>query len=98
MAIKVKAVRIGFYGQLRQPDDEFEVKSKSDVGKWMKVIGSAGAPASDGGEEQPKETAKELIEQINNSDDVEFIMSLKSDTRATVRKAAEERLAALSEG
>jgi hypothetical protein len=38
MAIKVKAVAVGFMGRLIQVGEEFEIDNKKQLGKWMKVI------------------------------------------------------------
>ena len=57
MSIKVRATRIGFYGSLKYPGDEFEV-TEADFQKpwtWVEVIDDGDEPAADGA---PKATAK----------------------------------------
>ena len=33
--MKVKAVKVGFYGQLRQVGEVFDIQSKKELGSWM---------------------------------------------------------------
>lgn len=47
MGIKVKATARGFYGQLREKGEEFEVADKTALGTWMEPIGKT-AKAEDG--------------------------------------------------
>lgn len=38
MGIKVKATQKGFYGTLREPGDEFEIRARGDFSKhWMEA-------------------------------------------------------------
>jgi hypothetical protein len=42
MAIKVKALELGFYdGKLRPEGAEFTVETKDELGRWMEVLGEA---------------------------------------------------------
>lgn len=34
--MKVTAIKAGFYGKLRKAGEEFTIKSKKDLGSWMK--------------------------------------------------------------
>lgn len=34
----VKAIKVGFYGELRKLNSEFEITSKKDLGSWMKPV------------------------------------------------------------
>jgi len=36
--MKVKAIKAGFYGELRKKNEEFAISSKKDLGSWMEVI------------------------------------------------------------
>lgn len=36
--MKVEAIKAGFYGCYRKPGDIFEIKSASDLGRWMKPL------------------------------------------------------------
>lgn len=38
MAIKVKAVKKGWFGGIREKGDVFEVESEEDLGSWMEVL------------------------------------------------------------
>lgn len=60
MALKVRAIRQGYYGKLRQPGDEFTVFRKEDMGSWMEVVEAprgkparAAADDSAGGDNSP---------------------------------------------
>lgn len=52
MGIKVRANAVGYFEQLRQPGDEFEIESKDQLGKWMDVVKTAKAKASTQAAEQ----------------------------------------------
>ncbi len=46
--IKVRAIRMGFYGNLRRREgQEFEVKSKAEIGNWMEVIKDESEPVKE---------------------------------------------------
>jgi hypothetical protein len=56
MTIRVRAKARGFYGKLREVDEEFSVEGKDDLGTWMEPIkdepkpkagAKPGGPASD---------------------------------------------------
>lgn len=51
MGIRVKALRRGYYGSLREEGDEFVVMKKQDLGTWMvevdKLPGRKGEPVAD---------------------------------------------------
>ena len=36
--MKVKATKVGFYGELRKVNDEFTISSKKDLGSWMEEV------------------------------------------------------------
>jgi len=36
--MKVKAIKIGFYGKIRKAGEEFEIKDKKELGSWMEEI------------------------------------------------------------
>lgn len=36
--MKVEAIKAGYYGRYRKPGDIFEIKSASDLGRWMKPL------------------------------------------------------------
>jgi hypothetical protein len=36
--VKVKAIKQGYYGVLREPGEEFEIESPTDKGSWMESI------------------------------------------------------------
>ena len=36
--MKVKAIKAGFYGELRKENEEFTIASKKDLGSWMQAI------------------------------------------------------------
>lgn len=103
MAIEVVAVAVGFYGKLREVGDHFTVKSKADIGRWMQPVnGETAQPESE--EAKPVEagskplSAKDIIALIADSDDIEFLNKQLTDERATVSRAATERLAELANG
>ena len=52
--MRVKATAPGFYGSLREVDDEFDIKGKEDLGNWMAEIAKPEAKAKPG----PKPAAK----------------------------------------
>ncbi|HDS1537452.1 MULTISPECIES: hypothetical protein [Stenotrophomonas] len=37
--LRVRATRRGFFGQQREPGDEFEIDSKAQLGTWMDPVG-----------------------------------------------------------
>ncbi len=43
MAIRVKATARGYYGQLREPGDVFDVPDRAAVGSWMAPLDAADA-------------------------------------------------------
>lgn len=44
MTIKVRATRRGFYDKLLEAGEEFEIRSKKDLGSWMEEVdGKKGA-------------------------------------------------------
>lgn len=50
--LRVRATRRGFFGQQREPGDEFEIDSKAQLGTWMdpvggKVVAEKSAPPED---------------------------------------------------
>lgn len=47
MGVKVKAKARGFYGQLREIGEEFEVADKKSVGTWMDPVGEVKAGGED---------------------------------------------------
>jgi len=36
--MKVKAVKVGFYGKLRKVGEEFHIESKEALGSWMEQL------------------------------------------------------------
>jgi hypothetical protein len=36
--MKVKANKVGFYGKLREVNEEFEIESKKQLGSWMDLV------------------------------------------------------------
>jgi len=36
--MKVKAIKVGFYGKLRKVNDEFTISSKEELGSWMEAV------------------------------------------------------------
>ena len=36
--IRVKATAKGYFGQLREPGDEFEIPDEKALGNWMEVV------------------------------------------------------------
>lgn len=95
MAILVKANAIGFYECLRYPDEEFAIESKDQLGKWMDVVE---AEVEAELEDLKPKPAKDLIEEIGASEDLDFLLEHKEDSRVTVRRAAEERMEELAAG
>lgn len=37
--LRVRATRRGYFGQQREPGDEFEIDSKAQLGTWMDPVG-----------------------------------------------------------
>lgn len=89
MTIKVKALRRGWYGTLREPGAEFDIADEKHLGNWMQVLGDKPKQES----EAPK--AKDLIAAIEDSDDVEFITEQLESSFKSVVTAAEKRIAEL---
>jgi hypothetical protein len=90
MAIKVIAIRRGWFGTFREPGETFEIADKSKLGKWMKVLESKPEKVSESKSDEPK--AGDLVKLVNDSDDVDFITFHLESGFATVRAAAEKRL------
>lgn len=97
MAIQVVAIAVGFSGKLREVGDEFSIENKNQLGKWMRVISESNSEPETEKADSPK-TAKDVIAAIKESDDIEFLNEQMKDERATVKRAAEERMAELSAG
>ena len=97
MAIQVVAIAVGFFGKLREVGDEFSIQNKNQLGKWMKIVGEANDEPETGKTDGPM-NAKDTIAAIKDSDDIEFLNEQLKDERATVKRAAEERMAELSAG
>lgn len=36
--MKVKALKVGFYGKLRKVDEEFDILDKKSLGSWMEEV------------------------------------------------------------
>lgn len=97
MAIRVKAIRRGFYGRLREVGDEFPINDRKDLGRWMQPLDAEKAEKqppqkSADGDTTEKPKAGELVAQIEASEDIEFIQAQLDSGFATVKKAAEARL------
>lgn len=59
MSITVTATERGFYGQLREPGEVFEVKSSEDLGKWMERADKKDAQDAARAEQQTGQAARE---------------------------------------
>lgn len=55
MGIKVRAIRLGWYGkQRRRPGAEFEIKSLQELGTWMERLNKPGPKSKqEAGEQSP---------------------------------------------
>ena len=59
--MRVKATARGYYGQLREPGDVFDIESEDDMGSWMEVEGKRGRKAK--ADDEPTEQQQILTEQ-----------------------------------
>lgn len=89
-SIEVVATAQGYYGCQREKGDKFFIKSKEDLGLWMK-------PTDSDGPDDTEDTAK-LVEHIAQTNDVEQLQNLTKDTRQKVKREAEKRLKQLQSG
>lgn len=46
--MRVKAKAVGFYGQLRDVNEEFDIAGKEELGRWMEVVSEAQPKAKPG--------------------------------------------------
>lgn len=42
--MKVRALKVGFFGQRRRVGDVFEVQTREQLGKWMEVLEDSQEP------------------------------------------------------
>lgn len=42
--MRVKAKKLGFYGKLRNPNEEFNIESKDQLGSWMEEVKQPAKP------------------------------------------------------
>lgn len=64
MSMKVRATQTGYYGSLREEGDEFVIRKKSDLGKWMEPVETSvpkGPVAADGEDEADEKGATDVL-------------------------------------
>jgi hypothetical protein len=86
--IKVKALRMGFYGNLRRREgQEFEIKSMADIGTWMEVLEGGPQP-----EVVEKPAAPAVVLPVVQHDPVAEELAKKAAEELAGRKAVAEEM------
>jgi len=67
MGIPVIATERGFYDQLREPDEPFEIRSEKDMGSWMQRVNKKDAQAPTATGQQSAQGKREQGAQRNGA-------------------------------
>ena len=66
--MKVKALKLGFYGKRRYEGDEFEIENESEMGSWMEAVEEEKKEAPKRRGRPPKSKAEEKVEDDGDND------------------------------